>query len=504
MHLRFKHSGGFCGVASVIILLMITASVNAMTPLEDPAVNDAVENAIIQDMAVPYDDIDIKTMNGIVTLSGDVNHLLAKNRAVRIAQTVKGVRAVIDKIRVTPSRPLSDAEIEKNIEAALQFNDANETYEVNIVVKNGEVRLSGTVDSGQEKMAVEKEAMGVRGVRQLDNQIKVKIKKDRSDPAIMADVEAALRWDVFVDHRAIDVRVKDGEVILSGTVGSAAEKNEAMLNAWVAGVKSVDISNLDVSWLARKEQLRRQAYVYNSDVDIRRAVKDALLLDPYVSSFNVVPHVRAGLVTLRGEVENAKAKRAAAQDARNTVGVLDVRNRIKVRPQSQISDRQIEDNVRAALARDPGLHEFDITVKVYDNTVYLSGDVVTFYQKVRADDIAAGIRGVKTVKNNLTVHYDHLPYILKPFIDAGDISDYDWYDYRPSGALKPDAVTKADIQDELFWSPFVDSDQIAVSVEDGIATLDGRVETRAQKRMAEINAFEGGAIRVTNNLKVGR
>jgi hypothetical protein len=35
-----------------------------------------------------------------------------------------------------------------------------------------------------------------------------------------------------------------------------------------------------------------------------------------------------------------------------------------------------------------------------------------------------------------------------------------------------------------------------------LSTLSGRVEARAQRRMAEINAFEGGVIRVIDNLKI--
>jgi len=56
--------------------------------------------------------------------------------------------------------------------------------------------------------------------------------------------------------------------------------------------------------------------------------------------------------------------------------------------------------------------------------------------------------------------------------------------------------------DEFFWSPFVDGDNITVSVENGIATLTGAVDTKSDRSMAEANAYEGGASQVINKLQV--
>jgi osmotically-inducible protein OsmY len=57
-----------------------------------------------------------------------------------------------------------------------------------------------------------------------------------------------------------------------------------------------------------------------------------------------------------------------------------------------------------------------------------------------------------------------------------------------------------DIRDELFWSPFVDSDDIMVTVDDGTATLTARVESLDERCAATENAFEGGA--VANDLRI--
>lgn len=48
----------------------------------------------------------------------------------------------------------------------------------------------------------------------------------------------------------------------------------------------------------------------------------------------------------------------------------------------------------------------------------------------------------------------------------------------------------------------MDKDNIFVSVADDVATLTGEVDTLRDRRIATQNAYEGGARRVRNRLKV--
>ena len=64
--------------------------------LTDQGINDAVEDELDRDPAVSLNWIDVSVNEGIVNLSGSADNILAKERAERIAETVKGVRAVIN------------------------------------------------------------------------------------------------------------------------------------------------------------------------------------------------------------------------------------------------------------------------------------------------------------------------------------------------------------------------------------------------------------------------
>ena len=57
-----------------------------------------------------------------------------------------------------------------------------------------------------------------------------------------------------------------------------------------------------------------------------------------------------------------------------------------------------------------------------------------------------------------------------------------------------------DIMDELFWSPYVDSDRIGVTVKNGQAALIGTAASRFAANAAVQNAFEGGAKTVQTKL----
>nr|WP_269433863.1 BON domain-containing protein [Desulfosarcina widdelii] len=59
-----------------------------------------------------------------------------------------------------------------------------------------------------------------------------------------------------------------------------------------------------------------------------------------------------------------------------------------------------------------------------------------------------------------------------------------------------------DIQNEFFWSPFVNGEDIQVRVEEGKATLTGTVDSLREFKAATENACEGGAAIVNNRLIV--
>ncbi len=492
--------------AMILLLSMVTMGWSgtvygqADKNISDQDITQAISEHLIDDSAVDANRIDVSTYEGIVTLSGTVNNLLARDRAVRLVESMRGVRSVVNNIEVTvPNR--SDSKIRQDINDALLYNKATESFEIDVSVNDMTATLSGQVDSWQEKLLAEKVAKGVKGVKDIENNIDVEYDTDRTDSDIKADIERMLRWDTLVDHTLIDVNVSDGTVKLSGIVGSAAEKRKARYGAWVAGVEDVNADELSVQRWTRDKDLRRNKYVSKSDSEIENAVNDALLYDPRVNSFNVDVSADGGTVTLTGKLDSIQSQRAAVQDARNTVGVWRVKNLVQVRAED-IDDTRIERNIENALQRDPYVDRYDIIVSVVNGEAYLSGMVDSYFEKVRADNIASSAYGVTGINNNLYVSDTRDVLTYDPYIDDYYIYGYDWYTYPDLSTTRADWEIREDIKDELWWSPFVDEDEVTITVENGTATLTGTVDTWSERQAATENALEGGAIAVDNDLMV--
>jgi len=444
--------------------------------IKDQDIVTAIEIELWDDPAVASNPINVEANDGIIILSGTSNNILAKERAEKIAEATVGVRSVVNRIDVQPTTRRSNYELLSAVRGALLADPATESYEVQVKANNGIVTLTGTVDSWQEKELCEIVAKGVKGVRDVKNKINVEIKVHRSDNEIRQEIKKRLANDVRVDDAMIDVEVKNEEVILSGVVGSAQEKTQAQIDAWIGGVDNVKTDDLEVQWWARDKMRRTALYESRTDEEIKEAIKDAFVYDPRVYSFNVDVNVANGVVVLSGIVDNLKAKIAAERDANNTTGVHYVRNNIKVRPKIVPPDRELENRVSSAFLENPYIDRFDLMISASNGVVYLSGQVNTSWEKTLANNVAEGVRGAVAVVNN--VKYEH---------------EWVW---------KPDPQLRQDVEDQLWWSPFVDSDDINVSVNNGIVTLSGTAETYTERQTAEDNAYQGGAKEVVNNLRV--
>lgn len=492
------------GLAFTGMLALAGAGQAAERNMTDQAIADAVENEFAYDAAVRPDRIDVTVREGIVTLNGVTGNLLEKERAARLAETVKGVRAVVDNISVHASRRKTAEALQADVIEALSIDPAADSYEIAVDADaEGRVTLSGNVDSFQERELAATVAKGVAGVTGVDNKLTVDyVERNRADSEIKDEIQQRLYWDALVDSSLVNVKVDNNQAILSGGVGSMIERSRARYLAYVDGVRAVDVSGLEIQNWARDPKRRDPEYVTKSDEEVAKAVKDALLYDPRVKLFDVDVAVSSGTTTLRGEVDNLAAKRSAGVDARNTVGVDQVDNRIKVRPSMKDADNELNKRVSAALDRDPYLEKYEVSVVATGGIVKLYGTVDSFFEKSRAEYVTEHVNGVIGVDNNLAVNNDHTAMVYDPYVSYYPPYLYGWYDYDPIMSHRADLAIKEAINDELWWSPFVDANEVTVTVVDGKATLTGAVDSLAEWHAASENAWEGGAIWVTNNLEI--
>jgi len=521
--------------SSAMLLIAAGMQTLALQPLQaadqkeltDSVITSAIEGGFKLDKGILPNDVDVSTSEGIVTLSGSVDNLLAKQRAVMAANSIKGVRGVIDTIGVTPvSR--SDEALLKDIQSALKQDPATESYKTTVTVKDAVVTLTGSVGSYAERQLATRIASGVKGVTEITNQLTINYLAQRTDAEIAADVKARLQWDIWINGGTIKSTVKDGGVVLTGTIESGISKSRAFDDAWVNGAESVDDSGLKVEPLANGVTRKQSDSDIISDGDIQKAVQASLHLDPRVSAFSPNVTVEGGMVILAGSIGNLKAKTAATQDAKNVMGVAQVDNLLKVRPQQPSTDQEMQTQLKAALLWDPLLDSSTIDVGINHRIAYLSGGVESSLQKAEAQDVASRTKGVVEVRNHLKVEpayyslsdYDNDYYndYYYPDYDYGYFDDYGYYGWpyyynEPSyysserfgpQPYKSDAQIKKSIEDRLFWSPFVDRDDVKVTVDGAVATLTGTVNTWIGWNEADKDARKGGATAVLDRITVNK
>jgi len=225
------------------------------------------------------------------------------------------------------------------------------------------------------------------------------------------------------------------------------------------------------------------------------------LLTSEVSSRQVHVDTIDGRVTLHGSVATQAEKSKAEQVANRIEGVREVRNLLQVVPPRQeaitdMTDAQVEANVKARLKADPALKDSSIKVQsVNKGLVLLSGKARTLSDAYRAVGVTAGVKGVRRVASE---------------IESPDtLADEElWRD----GAYEPAAYESSAAGDRWITTAaklrlIANSDtpgfDINVDTEGGIVTLFGAVSSPMAKQQAEAEVRKvGGVKNVVNDLQI--
>lgn len=213
--------------------------------------------------------------------------------------------------------------------------------DLSVSVQAGKATLTGKVDEEVNKDLAKQIALGVSGIKAVDNQIVVQADYSPKpsavgsyadkveDAGITTAIKSKLIWSKHTDGQAIEVQTNDGKVSLSGTAHSEQAKEQA--GRMALNTRGVTAVSNKLVITAAKPGLTDQAQSSTAkagseiaDSWITTKVKSTYLYSNNVSGTDIEVTTKAGVVSLSGKVSNGAERALAVELADNVRGVKSV------------------------------------------------------------------------------------------------------------------------------------------------------------------------------------
>jgi len=240
------------------------------------------------------------------------------------------------------SQDVIDARQESQIWTTYALNPYLRANDLQVSVHSGTATLSGSVEEGVNKELAEEIALGVTGVKKVENNIKVAndfVAPDASlsrsygetidDSTITAVVKSKLAWSKYTSGLTTKVVTKSGHVKLTGTADSAQSRELAgRLAQNSRGVVAVDnqlkVDGAKPSLAHDAEHSVKNAGDDVADGWITTKIKSTFAYSDRVDGREISVSTNAGVVTLSGKVDSAMERSLAIELAKDVRGVRSV------------------------------------------------------------------------------------------------------------------------------------------------------------------------------------
>jgi osmotically-inducible protein OsmY len=213
---------------------------------------------------------------------------------------------------------MSDKSLQQAVIDELEWEPSVNAAHIGVAVNNGVVTLSGHVGAYTEKVAAERAAGRVVGVKAIAEELQVRYPFDTPDDSDIAKSAVhSLAWDIEVPNKNIEVKVEKGWVTLSGAVdwhfqSSAAEADVRRLRGVIGVTNNIKIKPV----------------VEASNIHAKIAA--ALARNAAIDSDDIHVTTNGGKVTLNGSVDSWNARTVAESTAWSAPGVTKVEDLLTV------------------------------------------------------------------------------------------------------------------------------------------------------------------------------
>jgi osmotically-inducible protein OsmY len=214
----------------------------------------------------------------------------------------------------------TDSEIQASVIHELKWDPSVSHEKIGVAVSEGIVTLSGTVTSYIEKLAAEKAARRMSGVKAIVEKIEVKVPGTfkRDDQEIAHTVLTHFKWNVQVPDDLIQVKVENGWVALSGEVDWDYQRKAA--EKCIRGLSG--ITGIANNIRIKEKQVQPEV--------IKERIEEALKRKAYREARHLDIQVDGGKVTLDGNVHSFAEMENIWGTTWGTPGVTSIKNNLTI------------------------------------------------------------------------------------------------------------------------------------------------------------------------------
>jgi len=235
-----------------------------------------------------------------------------------------------------PTQEVIEARQEAQIWTTYALSPYLRANDLKVAVHEGKATLTGNVAEDVNKDLAKQIALGVDGIKSVDNKIEVVPNyKSPAQPAnrsygemvddasISSAVKSKLMWSRYADGLSANVETTRGKVKLTGTASSMEAKDAAgKLAMNTHGVHAVN--NQLVLETGKPGAVAKTEGTDISDGWITTKVKSTFMYSSNVNGSDIAVSTNAGIVTLTGKMDSGAERALAIELARNVKGVKSV------------------------------------------------------------------------------------------------------------------------------------------------------------------------------------